>query len=88
MKKKYKDIGEAEDDLGLGINEYLNSTHEECASAQEELATSPCLLDKLPVLNPSQVKELVNKGLTLLNELSLQEVLLTVIGQLENNADV
>lgn len=67
LAPKYKTLEEAEDDFGLGIEEYLKD--DEKLSGSEEsgtvLGVSKTLLDKLKLMTPAQIEEIVQHGLKL-----------------------
>lgn len=66
----------------------LNQTDNETGLIHNKSAASPWLLSKLPLVNVSQIKELVEKGLILQTKEPLEELLLAVIGLLGSNAGV
>ena len=66
----------------------LNQTDNDTGSIHNEPGTSPWLLNKLPLVNTSQIKEHVKKGLILQTKKPLEELLLAVIWLLGSNADV
>ena len=70
------------------MNIILNQTGNETGSIHNESGTAPWLLNKLPLVTASQIKELVEKGLILQTKKPLEELLLGVIGLLGSNADV
>lgn len=66
----------------------LNQTDNKTGLIHNESAASPWLLSKLPLVNASQIKEVVENGLILQTKKPLEELLLAVIGLLGSNADV
>ncbi|XP_028512968.1 uncharacterized protein LOC114574477 [Exaiptasia diaphana] len=87
LAPKYKTLGEAENDLGLGVEEYLDGSAEEHCSPQSKAElqdVSELLLEKFKLMTQEQIKKVILFGLGCLHNNNLQSLVSIAISQLQN----
>lgn len=92
LAAKYKTVEEAEDDLGLGVGEYLGDDCDNHPILESEspnptnVDLSDMLIEKIKLLPQDQMKKLVFVSITLLKEKALQDLVNTITSKLDDSS--